>query len=62
MGQHLRHLHLGLKPELYYFLREGKSGNAEVDYLLPIEDRVIPIEVKAGAAGILWSYPGRVVP
>lgn len=51
VGQHLRQPHPGVKPELYYFLREGRSGNAEVDFLFQVENRVIPVEVKAGAAG-----------
>jgi len=41
--------------ELYYWLREGKRNNAEVDFLLTSEARIIPVEVKAGKSGSLKS-------
>ena len=43
------------KNELYYWHREARSSNAEVDYLLQHEDKIIPLEVKSGAAGKLKS-------
>jgi uncharacterized protein len=43
------------KPELFYWLREGKSANAEIDYLIQAENLVVPVEVKAGASGSLRS-------
>jgi predicted AAA+ superfamily ATPase len=43
------------KNHLYYWHREARSSNAEVDYLIQIEDKVIPVEVKSGAAGSLRS-------
>ncbi len=43
------------EPELFYWLREGRSGNAEVDFLVQIEDNVVPVEVKAGRSGSLKS-------
>jgi len=43
------------KSELYYWHREARSSNAEVDYLLPIENAVVPVEVKSGATGRLRS-------
>ncbi len=55
VGQHLRHLHPGRRPELHYWLREGRSGNAEVDFLVAIDDKVVPVEVKSGAAGAMRS-------
>ena len=55
VGQHLRHLRPGQKPELHYWLREGKSGNAEVDFLIQVDERVVPVEVKSGAAGSMRS-------
>lgn len=42
-------------PELYYWHREARSSNAEVDYLLPIDNVVVPVEVKSGATGRLLS-------
>ncbi len=44
-----------VRPESFYWLREGKQGNAEVDFLLQINMQIIPIEVKAGSAGSLKS-------
>ncbi len=42
-------------PELNYWLREGRTNNAEVDFVLPGSSAVIPVEVKAGKAGSLKS-------
>jgi len=56
VGQHL--LHAGpayQRPTLFYWLREGKKGNAEVDFLLQCAGRIVPVEVKAGAGGSLKS-------
>ena len=56
IGQHLLYQNLSYeKPELYYWNREKKSSSAEVDYLVSIENKVIPVEVKAGASGSLKS-------
>lgn len=43
------------REELYYWHREARASNAEVDYLLSLGDSVIPIEVKSGATGRLRS-------
>jgi predicted AAA+ superfamily ATPase len=43
------------RPELYYWLREGKSRNAEVDFIIPVENQIIPVEVKSGKSGTLKS-------
>ncbi|MEN8253978.1 MAG: AAA family ATPase [Verrucomicrobiota bacterium] len=45
----------GTKAELYYWHREARSSNAEVDYLLPTDHAVVPVEVKSGATGHLRS-------
>jgi predicted AAA+ superfamily ATPase len=42
-------------PKLHYWQREGKSTNAEVDFLLPIQGKLIPLEVKSGTSGSLRS-------
>jgi len=42
-------------PELFYWLREGKTGNAEVDFLAADAGGVLPLEVKAGQSGALKS-------
>lgn len=56
VGQHLQDL-LADSPnrELTYWLREGRSANAEVDYVAAFDGRVVPIVVKAGASGGLKS-------
>lgn len=43
------------KPELYYWLREGRKNNAEVDYVIAHNNTIIPVEVKAGKSGSLKS-------
>ncbi len=40
---------------LYYWHREAKNANAEVDYLWTHNDDVIPVEVRAGTSGSLKS-------
>ncbi|MCF8374332.1 MAG: AAA family ATPase [Bacteroidales bacterium] len=42
-------------PSLYYWHREAKSSNAEVDYVLPISQEIVPVEVKAGTKGSMQS-------
>ncbi|MEA3444460.1 MAG: AAA family ATPase [Bacteroidota bacterium] len=37
------------KPSLYYWAREAKSSNAELDYLIEMNSKIIPIEVKSGS-------------
>ncbi len=56
IGQHLQDL-LASSPnrELTYWLREGRSTNAEVDYVFSINGKIIPIEIKSGATGSLKS-------
>jgi predicted AAA+ superfamily ATPase len=53
IGQHLLNPHH--VPQLTYWLREGKSSNAEVDYVIAKGDLIVPIEVKAGKSGSLKS-------
>lgn len=43
------------KPLLHYWLREGRNANAEVDYLIQSQASIVPVAVKAGAAGHLKS-------
>jgi len=45
--------------ELYYWLRGGKAGAAEIDFLISQSSEIYPIEVKSGASGkmrSLWQY------
>lgn len=41
--------------ELYYWHREERSSNAEVDFLFLINGQIIPVEVKSGKSGTLKS-------
>ncbi|MEE9350805.1 MAG: ATP-binding protein [Thiotrichaceae bacterium] len=56
IGQHLQAL-LTDTPnrELTYWLREGRSANAEVDFVVALQGKILPIEVKAGATGSMKS-------
>ena len=61
----LAELHVGLeliaslsayiRPELHYWHREARASNAEVDYVIQKETRIIPVEVKAGTRGQMQS-------
>jgi len=43
------------RQTLYYWHREAKSSNAEVDYLIQRNVSILPIEVKAGTKGSMQS-------
>lgn len=43
------------EPALFYWQREEKGSNAEIDYLIQHENQVVPIEVKSGTTGSLKS-------
>ena len=40
---------------LTYWLREGRTGNAEVDFLIQLDQSIVPVEVKSGKSGSLKS-------
>jgi hypothetical protein len=42
-------------PDLNYWLREGRSNNAEIDFVISKGQQILPIEVKAGKSGTLKS-------
>jgi predicted AAA+ superfamily ATPase len=44
-----------IDPELFYWKREQKDANAEIDYLITHGSKTIPVEVKAGKTGTLKS-------
>ena len=46
---------LSQKEDLYYWSRRAKSSSAEVDYVVVIDDKTHPVEVKSGASGRLKS-------
>lgn len=43
------------KIDLHYWQRESKNSQAEVDYVIQKQDKIIPIEVKAGTKGAMQS-------
>ena len=43
------------ETKLYYWVREAKNSNAEIDYLFQKNNEIFPIEVKAGKSGTLKS-------
>lgn len=56
IGQQLLTRHpFFIDKELFYWIRENKDSNAELDYLIESGNSVIPIEVKAGKTGTLKS-------
>ena len=43
------------KSRIYYWHRENRSSNAEVDYLIVRDDQIVPVEVKSGTKGSMQS-------
>jgi len=44
-----------ISPELFYWSREERNSNAEVDYIFQYKNKIYPVEVKAGKTGTLKS-------
>jgi uncharacterized protein len=42
-------------PQLFYWAREARNANAEVDYVISRNQEILPVEVKAGKTGTLRS-------
>jgi hypothetical protein len=56
VGQILRTINPAyIEPKLYYWHRDAQGSSAEIDYLLQHQNKIIPIEVKAGTTGSLKS-------
>jgi hypothetical protein len=43
------------RPDLFYWHRESRGANAEVDYVIQHNERILPIEVKSGKQGKMQS-------
>jgi Holliday junction resolvase-like predicted endonuclease len=43
------------KTDLYYWHREAKNSQAELDYVCQFGNIIVPIEVKAGTKGSMQS-------
>jgi uncharacterized protein len=62
---HIAELHVGLellkvescyqKTDLYYWQRDAKNSQAEVDYVCQFNNAIVPVEVKAGTKGSMQS-------
>src|SRR3990167_1686968 len=56
VGQILRTIvPLYIDPSLFYWHRDEKGSSAEVDYVMQYQNKIIPVEVKAGSTGSLKS-------
>lgn len=56
VGQILRtNVPFYMDPSLYYWSREEKGSNAEIDFVIQFRNKVIPLEVKSGSTGSLKS-------
>ena len=42
-------------PQLYYWVRGEKSASSELDFVINVDSKIIPVEVKAGKTGRLKS-------
>ncbi len=42
-------------PELFYWARDARGSNAEIDYLVVCDGKIYPVEVKSGTGGSLRS-------
>lgn len=48
-----------IRQDLYYWVRQARNSQAEIDYILALEQKVLPFEVKAATRGgmkSLWSF------
>ncbi len=43
------------KVDLFYWHKESKSSNAEVDYVTTLNGKIVPVEVKSGSTGSMKS-------
>ena len=55
VAQELRQVFNSQLHNIHFWVREKKQSNAEVDFVIPYEDKLIPIEVKSGSSGRLRS-------
>ncbi len=55
VGQELVSTHAESNQKPVFWVREKKQSSAEVDYLVPCGDVLIPVEVKSGKTGTLRS-------
>lgn len=44
-----------IENDIYYWVRDKRNAEAEIDYVVQLDNKIIPIEVKAGKTGTLKS-------
>ncbi len=44
-----------MENDIYYWMREKRNSEAELDYLVQVRNTILPIEVKAGKTGTMKS-------
>ena len=55
----MKHMPNNMRHELFYWVRQEKNSQAEIDYLEPHNAKMLPIEIKAerqGGMKSLWSF------
>lgn len=55
IAQELRCKFPSLLHDFHFWVREKKQSNSEVDFVIPFDGKLIPLEVKSGATGRLRS-------
>jgi hypothetical protein len=55
VGQELLAFQFNALSSLHFWVREKNSSNAEIDFLFPYKNNLIPVEVKSGKEGSLKS-------
>ena len=55
VGQELLALDMNTSRKPSFWIREKKQSNAEVDFIVPFKQHIIPVEVKSGKTGTLRS-------
>ena len=51
--EYLAYLPNHIQSSLYYWHREQRTSNAEIDFVFVVNDKILPVEVKSGAKGRL---------
>lgn len=60
VGQELlTNISANLPGQLFYWAREAKSSSVEIDYVVNIDEKIDPIEVKSGKTSRIIFYPFR---
>lgn len=55
VAQELDTVYPSLLKNIHFWIREKKQSSAEVDFVLPYNNKIIPVEVKSGKSGKLRS-------